>query len=948
MHFFSRPALQKIRIYHLFGAFFFSALLSLGVTLPSLQASSGSIGIINNSYIGNTPINSGGLSVNTANLTTPTVLQQLPNVLMSSKNRELVVNFSQYIFSPSALTNVVLVNSSLGNFLIQLFPSSAPNTVANFLRYVTNGAYANTIFNLADTNAGSAAIVQSGGYSNNSSLATVTNYGSIPSEFASANLSNIQGTVAMALSTNTNSNSATSQWFVNLSNNSSYLDAANTSGNAPTTVFGRVIGTGMTVVDAIAALPTDDFQTAFGFGSDLSSVPMQDGWTSGGTVYLSDLVTITNVTTIPFPYFVTSSDPSVYSAQIQGSNLVVKYTPPTSAPPTSFATISVYASDTNGNVVTNSFQVSDHKLVQTINFPPNYVTYSATNAANYILTNLPTASSGLPVTIKVASGPAKEFFITNQVVTSTTNSVVNLGVTNTVTNNVTNSVTNTAFILTGAGNVTLVATQPGDALYDAAPPETGFLTVFTTNQTSASHQIGIPSKDTPPDAIIPANSGGLTVNLAKYVSFPMVPTNAVLVNSSMGNFFIQLFPSKAPATVSNFLNYVTNGNYADTIFNLSLTNAGSASIVQSGGYYNNSSLAPVTSYGAIPSEFASANLSNIQGTVAMALSTKTNANSATSQWFINLSNNSSYLDATNTNGNAPTTVFGQVIGNGMSVVAAIAALPTDDFQTAFGFGSDLSSVPMQNGWTSGNPVYLSDLVTIYNVVVPPAVTSSDSNAFSAALQGTNLIVTPIAPNTLSAPVTISVYAADTNGNAKIISFQVSQQKLTQNIYFPMIYTSYSPSAYSWINLPTTSSGLPIDSYDLLSGPAYISKGGLYFRGPGVVTLKMIQSGNFLYPPTSATGYIVVEKGSQTISFSAISNQTNVATPSTLDISATSSVGLPVKLTLASGPATLVARKLTLTGTGTVTLIASQPGNGNYYPATSVTNSFTVTQLPLAH
>jgi hypothetical protein len=93
---------------------------------------------------------------------------------------------------------------------------------------------------------------------------------------------------------------------------------------------------------------------------------------------------------------------------------------------------------------------------------------------------------------------------------------------------------------------------------------------------------------------------------------------------------------------------------------------------------------------------------------------------------------------------------------------------------------------------------------------------------------------------------------------------------------------------------------------------------------------------------------VVEKGSQTISFSAISNQTNVATPSTLDISATSSVGLPVKLTLASGPATLVARKLTLTGTGTVTLIASQPGNGNYYPATSVTNSFTVTQLPLAH
>ena len=47
-------------------------------------------------------------------------------------------------------------------------------------------------------------------------------------------------------------NSATSQWFINLNDNSANLDAQ----NGGFTVFGEVIGDGMTVVDALAALPT--------------------------------------------------------------------------------------------------------------------------------------------------------------------------------------------------------------------------------------------------------------------------------------------------------------------------------------------------------------------------------------------------------------------------------------------------------------------------------------------------------------------------------------------------------------------------------------------------------------------------------------------------------------------------------------------------------------------
>lgn len=55
-------------------------------------------------------------------------------------------------------------------------------------------------------------------------------------------------------------NSATSQWFINLADNSAILDARNNGGF---TVFGRVLGNGMEIVDAIAALPLVNAGGAF-------------------------------------------------------------------------------------------------------------------------------------------------------------------------------------------------------------------------------------------------------------------------------------------------------------------------------------------------------------------------------------------------------------------------------------------------------------------------------------------------------------------------------------------------------------------------------------------------------------------------------------------------------------------------------------------------------------
>ena len=83
-------------------------------------------------------------------------------------------------------------------------------------------------------------------------------------------------------------------------------------------------------------------------------------------------------------------------------------------------------------------------------------------------------------------------------------------------------------------------------------------------------------------------------------------------------------------------------------------------------------------------------ISNIRGTIAMA-KLGGDPNSATSQWFINLADNSANLDTQN----GGFTVFGHVTGNGMSVADAIAML------NRVNVGSPFDALPVRD-YTSGN------------------------------------------------------------------------------------------------------------------------------------------------------------------------------------------------------------------------------------------------------
>lgn len=141
--------------------------------------------------------------------------------------------------------------TNLGNIDVQLTPSVAPKTVANFLNYVNSGAYVNTIFHRSV----SGFVIQGGGYQYTSgSVVTTPTNSPVVNEF---NVSNTTGTIAMAKLAG-NPDSATSQWFFNLAANGTNGNALDTT-NGGYTVFGNVANAAsLAVMNKIAALPTYD------------------------------------------------------------------------------------------------------------------------------------------------------------------------------------------------------------------------------------------------------------------------------------------------------------------------------------------------------------------------------------------------------------------------------------------------------------------------------------------------------------------------------------------------------------------------------------------------------------------------------------------------------------------------------------------------------------------
>ncbi|MFI4954522.1 MAG: peptidylprolyl isomerase [Gammaproteobacteria bacterium] len=181
-----------------------------------------------------------------------------------------------------------------------------------------------------------------------------------------------------------------------------------------------------------------------------------------------------------------------------------------------------------------------------------------------------------------------------------------------------------------------------------------------------------------------------------------VENSYVKINTNQGSFVIELNGQKAPITVKNFMNYVNEGFYSQTLFHRVIPGF----MIQGGGFTTDFEQKPTQP--PIKNE-ADNGLKNLRGTVAMARTM--DPNSASAQFFINLADND-FLDY-----RSPTpqgwgyAVFGKVV-EGMDVIDTISKEKT-------GSRSGHEDVPVNN-------------VVIESIEVVPAPSNANAETTTTA------------------------------------------------------------------------------------------------------------------------------------------------------------------------------------------------------------------------
>ncbi|NBO66814.1 MAG: hypothetical protein EBU88_18550, partial [Acidobacteria bacterium] len=229
---------------------------------------------------------------------------------------------------------------------------------------------------------------------------------------------------------------------------------------------------------------------------------------------------------------------------------------------------------------------------------------------------------------------------------------------------------NSNFIVNGvtAPNATLAIDSDGDGQYDDAE---------TTADSSGIYSFSIPLSPDGQDPsdhrfVIRATAAAGIADQTVYVHYAV--GTLVRFNTTAGTFDVELLDAEAPVTVANFLGYQASPEYSGLIVHRSVPNF----VIQGGGFtLSDSRISSVQTNPPIQNEFLAAN-SNVRGTLAMAM-VSGNINSGSSQWFINVADNT-FLDE------GKYTVFGRVLGSGMSVVDQINNLTTYDLTSAYGSG----------------------------------------------------------------------------------------------------------------------------------------------------------------------------------------------------------------------------------------------------------------------
>lgn len=248
------------------------------------------------------------------------------------------------------------------------------------------------------------------------------------------------------------------------------------------------------------------------------------------------------------------------------------------------------------------------------------------------------------------------------------------------------------------------------------------------------------------------NASGDGTAGGEFLVFTRPPAQDLIarIHTNFGNIDILLFRETTPITVANFLNYAQSGRYDETFFHRLIADF----VLQGGGFLADDTFTPIQTDATILNEF---NISNTFGTIAMA-KLGGNPNSATSQFFFNLADNSGNLDTQN----GGFTVFGEITPESFDVLAAIAGLTTVN-ATGQGGGA-FTDVPVVDPDAVDGNLTFADLVVITRVSIIQDVSAQPFQQLGT--ENTTVFSSNLAGNTSK----VYVYDLDGLNNGNISDF----------------------------------------------------------------------------------------------------------------------------------------------------------------------------------
>ncbi len=176
-------------------------------------------------------------------------------------------------------------------------------------------------------------------------------------------------------------------------------------------------------------------------------------------------------------------------------------------------------------------------------------------------------------------------------------------------------------------------------------------------------------------------------------------------------------------------------------------------------------------------------------------------------------------------------------------------------------------------------------------------------------------------------------AADANYAASTATSSFTVATKTPTLTFlPVGPRTYGDTAFT---VSATSSSPGAVTYSVISGPATISGGVLTLTGSGSVTLQASQAATLNYSTATASTSFMVAAANPSLTFGSIPART-YGDPA-FSVAATSASPGAVSYAVLSGPATVAGSSVTVTGTGTVVLSATQAATANYSSATATTS-----------